>query len=250
MNKLPFTVLSGFLGAGKKTLNKLKKLFTSACEVNDSDLSAPPPPALEINDFDLEYLCWIVSLYMRIRNVPGHIAEIGIAKGRNTVYFGKLIKQFNDHNVRQYIGFDTFNGFTDESLKNDPQLNEYNGAWLENTKQSVLDRCKDNEVLDVVEIIEGDACITVPDTLKNYQGKNFRPGKGKFALLYIDSNAYEPSIQSMENFLEYMLPGGVIAIDEKLQGGESRAIIDFGKKHNLKVERFGPNEIPMAIVIK
>ena len=70
-----------------------------------------------IKDFDLEYFLWISNIYLKIKNLPGHIAEVGVADGRNTVLFGKLIKLHNDQSVRQYIGFDTFDGFTENDLK-------------------------------------------------------------------------------------------------------------------------------------
>ena len=48
-------------------------------------------PAKDIHDDDLEYLLWISSLYGLISSVPGHIAEVGVADGRNTVMFGHLL---------------------------------------------------------------------------------------------------------------------------------------------------------------
>ena len=200
-----------------------------------------------IEDIDLEYLLWISNLYLRIKHVPGHIAEIGVADGRNTVLFGRLIKLHGDQSVRQYIGFDTFDGFTNKDLARDKHLDK--ARWKDNSRNSVLKRCQDNDVEELVEIFEGDALVLVPNVLKDHKGKKFQKGKAKFALLYIDCNAYIPAIKSMENFLSYMMPGGFIVIDEKLQGSETEAILDFAKKQNLKVERFGGNEVPMFIQV-
>ena len=200
-----------------------------------------------IKDVDLEYLLWISNLYLKIKYVPGHIAEIGVADGRNTVLFGRLIKIHNDQSVRQYIGFDTFDGFTNEDLARDKHLDK--ARWKDNSRNSVLKRCQDNDVEELVEIFEGDALNLVPNVLKDHKGKKFQKGKAKFALLYIDCNAYIPAIKSMENFLPHMVPGGFIVIDEKLQGSETEAILDFAKKQNLKVQRFGGNEVPMFIQI-
>ena len=200
-----------------------------------------------IKDFDLEYFLWISNIYLKIKNLPGHIAEIGVADGRNTVLFGKLIKLHNDQSVRQYIGFDTFDGFTENDLKKDPHLSKT--RWKSNTRKAVLNRCAENNIDELVEIFEGDAVEIVPKILTNHRGKKFLPGKGKFALLYIDCNAYLPAIKSMENFLPYIVPGGFIVIDEKLQGSETEAIIDFAKKHSLQLERFGGNQVPIALKI-
>lgn len=200
-----------------------------------------------IDDNDLEYLLWISNLYLKIKHIPGHIAEIGIADGRNTVLFGRLIKLHNDQSVRQYIGFDTFDGFTSKDLSRDSHLDK--ARWKNNTREKVLERCKYNKISELVEVFEGDAIETVPKVLKNYKGKKFQIGKARFALLYIDCNAYMPAIESMENFLPHMVPGGFIVIDEKLQGSETEAILNFAKKHDLKAQRLGGNQVPICIQI-
>ena len=68
-------------------------------------------------------------------------------------------------------------------------------------------------------------------------------------LVYIDCNAYSPAINSMESFLPHIVPGGFIVIDEKLQGSESEAILDFAEMYSLKVKRLGSNHTPMCIEI-
>ena len=204
----------------------------------------------EIHDTDLEYLLWITSLYNEIRLVPGHIAEVGVAAGRNTVLFGKLIKLFNDTNVRQYVGFDTFDGYLQRDLKRDSHLNDEVWKGGIYTKEAVENRCGLADVLESVELFKGDATDTVPLVLSNHQGKLFQPGKSIFSLLYIDCNAYEPAISSMRNFYQHMANNSIIAIDEKLQGGETEALIDFAQEKKQRITRQGPNSVPMMIKIE
>lgn len=201
----------------------------------------------EIHDNDLEYLLWVTSLYIDITHVPGHIAEIGVAGGRNAVLFGKLIKLFNDTNVRQYIGFDTFEGYVQRDLTRDTHLSDQAWRGQTYTKSAVEKRCGLTGVQKSIELIQGDAAITVPEILQQHQGKLFQKGKAKFALLYIDCNAFEPAIASMRNFYDYMAHNSIIAIDEKLQGGETEALSEFASEKNLAVERSGPNNVPMMI---
>ncbi len=200
-----------------------------------------------IKDSELEYLLWITNIYLKIKNIPGHIAEIGVADGRNAVLFGRLIKMHNDQSVRQYIGFDTFSGFTSNDLERDNHLDK--NRWKNNSKKKVLERCERNNVSELIEIFEGDAIDTVPKILKNHKGKKFQSGKAVFALLYIDCNAYLPAIKSMENFLPFMAPGGFIVVDEKLQGSETEAILNFAKRNKFKIHRLGSNQVPICIQI-
>ena len=200
-----------------------------------------------LRDYDLEYLLWILNIYLKIKSLPGHIAEVGVADGRNTVLFGRLIKLHNDQSTRQYIGFDTFDGYTKENLKRDNHLSKT--EWKNNSRDAVLKRCQDNDVEDIIELFEGDATEIVPKILKDHKGKKFQAGKAKFALLYIDCNTYFPAINSMESFLPHIVPGGFIVIDEKRQGSESEAILDFAKKHSFNVKRLGSNHTPMCIEI-
>ena len=43
-------------------------------------------------------------------------------------------------------------------------------------------------------------------------------GQAVISLLYIDCNGYLPAISSIEKVYPYIAPGGIICIDEKIQG--------------------------------
>ncbi|MDJ0686517.1 MAG: hypothetical protein QNJ84_17680 [Alphaproteobacteria bacterium] len=152
---------------------RLRKLLRTFLRVTDK----------EIHDNDLEYLLWTASLYIEIQDVPGHIAEIGVASGRNAILFGKLIHLFNDSSVRQYLGFDTFDGYKKRDLERDTHLDKSVWKGSAFTKAAVERRCAESDVLDSVEIIEEDALETAPVVLSTHQGKLFQPGKARVALL-------------------------------------------------------------------
>lgn len=204
-------------------------------------------PAKEIKDADLEYLLWISSLYIQISRIPGHIAEVGVADGRNTIMFARLIQIFGDTSIRQYIGFDTFSGYSEQDLMRDKYLIAGHEKWKSNSKNEVLERCANNNVEDIVELFEGDAANEIPKILTQHKGKKFNPNKAKFALVYIDCNGYIVALKSMQAFLPYMAPGSIFAVDEKLQGGESEAMIEFAKINKLNIEKPGTNQVPMII---
>lgn len=207
-------------------------------------------PSKDISDSELEYLLWICSLYQKLDSIPGHIAEVGVASGRNAVLFGRLIRIFGDSSSRQYIGFDTFDGYIESDLSRDRHLASGNDRWKAFSKAGVLKRCSINGVGDVVELFEGDATTEVPRVLIEHKGKKFQPGKSRFALVYIDCNAYAPAINSLRAFLPHLMPGAYVAIDEKLQGGESEALIGFAKENDLAVIKPGNMQVPMLLKLK
>jgi len=204
-------------------------------------------PSKEVSDFDLEYLLWLCSLYVEIRSVPGHIAEVGVAGGRNTVLFSKLIELSGDSRVRQYIGFDTFDGFVNRDLSRDTFLVSGSEGWKKHSRSEVLERCRVNGVETLVELFEGDASETVPKVLASHHGRKFSPGKARFALLYVDCNAFSPALASMRAFAPYLMPKALIAIDEKHQGGETEAILTFAAENGLTVEKPGAMQVPMLL---
>ncbi len=43
------------------------------------------------------------------------------------------------------------------------------------------------------------------------------------------------------------MPGGLFVIDEKLQGGETEAILEFAKKNSLEIVKLSSNGVPITI---
>lgn len=200
----------------------------------------------EFSDIEISHILWISKIHSMIKNIPGHIAEIGVAEGRNAILFGKLIRMNAEEKYRQYIGFDTFDGFIKSDLESDKHLDKNDHRNI--SKEKVWERFKLNNVERICEIIKGDANITVPKTLRSHKGYKFMPGYAKFALLYIDCNSTATSLKCMEEFYDYMMPGAFIVIDETVQGGETKALTTFAKSKNLEIKKLGI-EMPMCVEI-
>ncbi len=189
-----------------------------------------------ISDIEYLYLLWIVNIFYKLIKVPGHILEIGVAGGRNTILFGKLLELSAEKWTRKYYGFDTFNGYPGDVKTLNPWLNL--NAWRSDscTKKSVLKRIKKFGFEKYCELIEGDCRQTLKNFLENYSDERVNKGQAVVALLYIDCNSYSAAIESMKLVYPYIVPGGYILIDEKRQGGESKALIDFAKLQKVEIE--------------
>ncbi|MAY83256.1 MAG: hypothetical protein CMP59_03905 [Flavobacteriales bacterium] len=181
---------------------------------------------LEKSEF--KYILSLYDVYKKIANVPGHIVELGVAYGRNTIIFSHLINMSNENDVRKYFGFDTFDGFTEESLKSSKQLSKH--SWKGISISEVEKRIKSTIKNKPYRLIKGDINKSIPSFLE--ENPNFRA-----AMVYVDCNAYEPAIRALENLRPHLSPGAIICIDEKKQGGETKALIEFCEKHNLRFQK-------------
>lgn len=73
--------------------------------------------------------------------------------------------------------------------------------------------------------------MDVPDLIKRGVLK-------KISLLYVDVNLYQPSLKVMNDAWDVVAKGGIVAIDEHLVGGETRAIKEFAKEKNIELKYF------------
>lgn len=191
---------------------------------------------------EFRYVLWLDRTYRLIENVPGHIVEVGVARGRNAVLFGHMMRLNGDDQVRHYFGFDTFAGYAEDDLRRSPHLS--NEEWKSTTLRFVIERLVQAKLSDICHVYQGDIKF-VAESFVNSRQKLFNPGKLRIALLYIDCNAYVPAKFSMDFFKKYMSPGGVICIDEKLQGGETEALIEFCQENGFQYRKdSGPFAMP------
>lgn len=191
---------------------------------------------------EFRYILWLDRIYSKINRVPGHIVELGVAKGRNSLIFGNLIQMNGDAEVRRYFGFDTFTGYTKESMEVSSWLSP--SAWKDTSYYYVNKRIRNAGFSNICSFIEGDLKKTLPNFIEK-GAPGFSSGSLRIALLYIDCNAYDAAMAGMEVLKDYMAPGGVICIDEKQQGGETKALIEFCKKHGFEYRKdASPFSIP------
>lgn len=174
------------------------------------------------------YILRVNKVFEKITQVPGHIVELGVAYGRNAVLFSHLMRIYSQEDIRKYIGFDTFDGYSDESLESESQLS--GDSWRDISIKDVKKRIKASGRFTNYELVSGDITKTLPEYLDN--NSNLR-----VALLYVDCNSYIPALAGMRAIKEFMSPGGIICIDEKRQGGETKALIEFCQENNLKFMR-------------
>jgi len=198
---------------------------------------------------EFRYILMLDRVYQKIATVPGHIVEVGVARGRNSILFGHFIKAYGDQAFRRYYGFDTFEGYTPKARAHTPHLSKT--RWKQTDAKWVRSRISHRQLSEISHIVDGDIEKTGPNFLEHGSGDKFTPGHFKTALLYVDCNAYVSALAAMEIFYPSMTPGSIICIDEKLQGGETKALQEFCKSQGLRMEKDkSPFSLPAYTVVE
>lgn len=187
------------------------------------------------------------EIFKLIKNVKGSIIECGVHHGGGIMAWAKLSSDLEPYAIhRKIIGFDTFEGFPDVSIKDKSvYINESlkkNGFGTEyNSYDELLEIIKEydkNRFLNEfnkVELVKGDAIKTIPEYIK--RNKHLI-----VSLLFLDFDLYEPTKIALENFVSRIPKGGIIAFDEinnQYWPGETIALLEqFISVNNLQIKKF------------
>ena len=205
----------------------------------------------KINNFQSLYINWIKNSpkndkgdlvrlyfllnqieYIRTRNIPGFIAEVGVFKGTTARLFHEA---FPD---KEILLFDTFEGFDDRDIKH---KNEDSNAEVGGWDVSI------NEVKDYIGISDSIKIFRgyFPDTTKDIDLNN------RYALVHLDADLYHPQKSGLEYFYPKMSLGGVIIIHDYNNEyfGSKKAVDEFFLD---KIEQpiVIPDKSGSAIIIK
>jgi O-methyltransferase len=163
--------------------------------------------------------------------VPGAAVEVGCNQGWTTCFLVEALREKGVH--REYVCIDTFNGFTqadmDFEYKNRgkaPGL--YDDSFLVNDPQW-LKTSLSRYGYSNVSVHKGDAASF------DYQKL------GKIAFAFVDVDLYRPVKGSLERIMHYMVPGGVIVVDDCSKkdnrwDGAYEAYNDFCVERNIRQE--------------
>ena len=147
---------------------------------------------------------------------------------------GHLLNIFNDVD-RLIYGFDTFEGFIEESLVNEgyQPSKEVLEAYKAGTSMEFVQYLAKLNKYPYIEFVKGDIATTGPEFVKRHTGF-------KIALLYMDVDFYDPTRAALQTFIPVMQPGGIIAFDQyniAQQHGETRAADEILAEYGLQVMR-------------
>lgn len=132
----------------------------------------------------------------QIYSVPGDIAELGVYKGEFSAHLNRLLPE------RTIYLFDTFGGFDGQDVSTE-QGEGYScaaeGDFADTSTELVL------------------AKLTAPEKAivrKGYFPATAEGLEARFALVSLDADLYEPTLQGLRWFFPRMNPGGVILLHD------------------------------------
>jgi hypothetical protein len=167
-------------------------------------------PRQFITDFLVRY-----ELFKMVREVAGSILEFGVMNGQGLMSMAQFSAILEPANVtREVIGFDTFEGFPNVSTQDGaasvvkPGGFKVDGAY-ERLQQAtkLYDANRFVGHLPKVQLVKGDVTQTLPE----YLAKNPHTIG---ALVYMDLDLYAPTKFVLEQIMDRVPKGAIVAFDE------------------------------------
>jgi len=172
------------------------------------------------------------ELYKKIVELPGDVVELGVYKGGSFFQFAAFRELLENEKSRKLVGFDIFGAFPETHNDGD---NAFREKWVEETNNSFLTKEELQESLfnrkiENTELVQGDVAVTIPEYLRTHPYM-------RIALLHIDVDIYEPTVVGLQYLYDYVVPGGLIVLDDYGVAGETKAVDEFLTSRNLKLRR-------------
>jgi O-methyltransferase len=174
----------------------------------------------------------MLELIDSTRETGGSVAEIGVAQGDTSVFLLEHLRTTGD--PRSLLLFDTFGGFTEESIEVEvsgrgKHADEYEAfrygdekRFSHNLRTAGYERFK---------TFAGDASAFDWSTV------------APIGAVILDIDLYQPTIVTLNAIWPHLVPGGGVVVDDCLPGtpwdGSLQAYEEFISAHGLPFERVG-----------
>lgn len=193
-----------------------------------SRLMAPSYP-YKINPGQLAAM---VELIESTRASGAAVAEIGVAQGDTSVFLLEHLKSVGD--TRELLLFDTFSGFTEESISFEVSNRKKNAGDYDKFRYGDEERFNRNLATagyDRFRTFKGDAAKFDWSSI------------GPIGAVLLDIDLYQPTIAILEAIYPRIVSGGGIVVDDCLADspwdGSLQAYQEFIDKHDLPFVRAG-----------
>jgi hypothetical protein len=176
-------------------------------------------------------LATLITELDRVKDSPGAILEVGVARGMTTRFICEHLAQSQRTNERLYA-IDTFESFTPSDIHHEIRVRGKNREELTAFGYIDFDKWKKNfEAFPFVKACKSD-CSTF-----DYHRI------GPIKLAFLDVDLYLPTKQALGRIFEELSEGGVILVDDVKKNlnwdGAYQAYVEFCSERSLRAEFLG-----------
>ena len=182
------------------------------------------------------------ELYKKVIGLPGHIVECGVLKGTSLVRLATFREILENPFSRKIIAFDIFGKFPRSGNAEDIRvIEEFEKKAGDGVSAKELERVMTSKSFTNYELIQGDIRTTVPDYVAKYP-------ELRISMLHIDVDIYEPTKTILRSLFDKVVVGGLVVLDDySVHGGETRAVDEFMRGKQEKLEKLSISHIPTYI---
>lgn len=204
-----------------------RRLTTGAAKALGLKKKKKPTPEWRTRDYFVSALardirgipderCFVLQNVVRgLRNVPGDVAECGLRFGKSTAFMLQA-----DEAKRSYCLFDSFEGLSEPTAK-DALPSTGKAYWTQSDLSVPEDLVRENLKGFGQELLIYKGWI--PDRFPEVADRTF-------ALLHVDVDLYQPSLDALAFFWPRLAPGGIVVCDDygsRKCPGAKRAFDEF-----------------------
>lgn len=194
-------------------------------------------PRQTISDFLVRY-----ELFKMVKDIPGAFLEFGVYNGQGLLSWANFSAIQEPYNItREIYGFDTFEGFAgvgDKDKSDHPEIVKDGSYKIDSYARiskaiELFDRNRPIGHVGKVFLVPGDVTKTLKPFLA--QHPHIIP-----VLIYLDMDIYEPTKYVLEELLDRMPKGGIVAFDElahRTYPGETAALLDVLPMKDVRLQR-------------
>lgn len=198
---------------------------------------------LFLNSKNLSRILFMDHLFKLIVDIPGVVFEFGTRWGQNIALFSALrgiYDPFNRH--RKIVGFDTFTGFPEISLKDGKSEMMLKGNLTLTTGYfeyltEIMEYHEQETPLSHIkkyELVKGDASTEIIIYFKKHP-------ETIVALAFFDFDIYKPTKKCLQTIKPHLVKGSILAFDELNDPdspGETLALNEVFGLNNIRLKRY------------
>lgn len=210
---------------GFGSTDDLKK-FKFSQEVRDKGNDWPEIGFTMIGNDALKSIRVMIQTVIR-KNIPGDFLEAGVWKGGASIFAKAVLRSYGEDKIRKVWVCDSFKGLPKNRTPKDDASWEKMHA-LRVSKTAVQQNFRKFDLLDEnVKFVEGYFVYSLPKIRDNIT---------ELAVLRMDGDMYESTMDILFNLYEKVTIGGFVIIDDYFIGVCRKAITEFRDMHKITEE--------------